>query len=93
MSIFVVHYGYVEDSQAIATIRPAHRAWLNELLERGALLASGPMANSPKALLIFSADSEAELSQLLNEDPFDLAGLIAARTIEEWNPVFGPFVG
>jgi uncharacterized protein YciI len=65
--------------------------WLAEQLESGALLASGPMVDRPAALLIFRANSIEELNALLDQDPYEQAGVIGERTIEEWNPVFGPF--
>jgi uncharacterized protein YciI len=64
---------------------------LAEQLAAGALLASGPMIDMPTALLIWRADSLESLSQLLDQDPFDIAGFIGERTIAEWNPVFGPW--
>jgi uncharacterized protein YciI len=41
--------------------------------------------------LIWRSDSLEELNNLLNQDPFDIAGFISERTISEWNPVFGPW--
>jgi uncharacterized protein YciI len=49
------------------------------------------MVDNPEALLIFVADSANELSELLDNDPFDIAGFIGSRSIQQWNPVFGPF--
>jgi len=31
------------------------------------------------------------LAALLDTDPFDIAGCIGERVIEEWNPIFSPF--
>lgn len=91
MGVFAVTYSYPSDSDELGLIRPAHRAWLAEQLDAGRLLASGPMVDTPNALLIWRADSVEELATLLNDDPFDVAGLILERTIAEWNPVFGPW--
>lgn len=91
MSVFAVEYFYTAEPEQLAEIRPTHRAWLTSLLESGQLLASGPMVDYPGALLIFKAESLAELSKLLNHDPFDIAGFIGERTVREWNPLFGPF--
>jgi uncharacterized protein YciI len=55
------------------------------------LLASGPMVDTPEALLIFRSESAEELATLLDNDPFDIAGFIGSRSIQIWNPVFGPF--
>lgn len=91
MSIFAVNYFYTAEPEALAEIRPIHRAWLAEQLENGSLLASGPMVDNPGALLIFKAEDAASLSALLDNDPFDIAGFIGERVVTEWNPVFGPW--
>ena len=91
MAVFAVTYKYVDDSDAVSAVRPTHRAWLAERLAAGDLLASGPMIDMPTALLIWRAESLESISQLLNDDPFDIAGLIEERTIAQWNPVFGPW--
>lgn len=91
MSIYAVTYTYPANSEDVAAIRPTHRAWLAEQLEAGNLLASGPMVDTSGALLIWRADSLEAVSALLDQDPFDIAGVILERTIAEWNPVFGPW--
>lgn len=91
MPIFAVTYIYTAPASQIDEIRPIHRAWLSELLEKNILLASGPMVDTPEALLIFRSESAEELATLLDNDPFDIAGCIGSRTIQSWNPVFGPF--
>jgi len=91
MPIFAVTYLYTSPTNQIDEIRPIHRAWLSELLEQNVLLASGPMVDTPEALLIFRSESAEELARLLDNDPFDIAGCIGSRTIQTWNPVFGPF--
>jgi uncharacterized protein YciI len=91
MSTFAVTYNFSADPDEVNQIRPTHRVWLAERLEAGSLLASGPMVDRPAALLIFKADSIEELNALLDQDPYEIAGVIGERTIEAWNPVFGPF--
>lgn len=91
MPVFAVSYLYNAPAQQLDEIRPIHRQWLASLLESGQLLASGPMVDNPEALLIFSAESSSELAALLDNDPFDVAGFIGTRSIQQWNPVFGPF--
>ncbi len=92
MNTFAVNYFYAADEAALAEIRPIHRVWLKGLYESGTLLASGPMVDNPGALLIFKAESVEELSALLDNDPFDIAGFIGERVVTQWNPVFGPWV-
>ena len=91
MPVFAVTYIYAATPDQLNEIRPIHRQWLAGLLESGQLLASGPMIDNPEALLIFSSDSATELAMLLDNDPFDIAGFIGSRSIQQWNPVFGPF--
>ena len=91
MPVFAVNYIYSATEDQLNEIRPIHRQWLGVLLEKGQLLASGPMVDNPEALLIFRSDSASELAMLLDNDPFDIAGFIGSRSIQQWNPVFGPF--
>lgn len=91
MPIYAVTYVYNAPIDQLNQIRPIHREWLSGLLESGDLLASGPMVDTPEALLIFKSESVEQLASLLDHDPFDIAGFIGSRTIQNWNPVFGPF--
>ena len=91
MPVYAVTYLYTAPAEQIAEIRPVHRQWLSKLLEQEILLASGPMLDTPGALLIFRSDSAEDLARLLDNDPFDIAGCIGSRTIQAWDPVFGPF--
>ena len=91
MPVFAVTYLYSATPEQLNEIRPIHRQWLASLLETSQLLASGPMVDNPEALLIFRSDSANELAMLLDNDPFDIAGFIGSRSIQQWNPVFGPF--
>ena len=91
MPVFAVTYLYSATPEQLDQIRPIHRQWLAGLLESGQLLASGPMINNPESLLIFRSESATELASVLDHDPFDIAGFIGSRSIQQWNPVFGPF--
>jgi len=91
MTVYAVNYTYVNDLETLAAIRPTHREWIAAQLAAGSLLASGPLPDSNGALLILRAESVSELADLLNNDPFDLAGLIDERVIQQWNPIFGPW--
>ncbi|MHA7263322.1 YciI family protein [Arthrobacter sp. TMN-37] len=90
MSVFAVEYVYSPDQSALRDEhRPAHREWLARLVEQGRLLTSGPFADGTGALLIFAAESEDELHQLVREDPFTRAQAISAVKTTEWTPVIG----
>lgn len=99
MTVFAVQYTYDHRSQERDQVRPAHRAFLGDLLTAGTLLASGPFtgatagveAEPDGALLLLRAESVAEAEQVLDGDPFALSGLIAERSLRSWDPVFGPW--
>ncbi|WP_347110557.1 YciI family protein [Paenarthrobacter sp. S56] len=90
MTVFAVEYVYDAESGALRDeVRPAHRAWLGELAGEGRLLASGPYGDGAGALLIFKSEDEAELTNLLKQDPFADAGAISVIRTTEWSPVIG----
>jgi hypothetical protein len=91
MFTYAVTYTFSATPEEVQQIRPTHREWLAEQLANGSLLASGPMVDRPAALLIFKAECIEDLNVLLDQDPYEIAGVIGERTIEAWNPVFGPF--
>lgn len=54
--------------------------------------ADTPTGPAPAgALLLLRADSAHAALRLLDADPFRGAGVIAARSAREWDPVIGPF--
>ena len=92
MSIFAVEYVYDADSSSIRDEhRPTHREWLAGLAEQGRLLASGPFTDGAGALLIFTAEDEVDLSNLLMQDPFASVGAISGMKTTQWKPVVGAF--
>lgn len=93
MAVFAVTYEYGPDLETRMNARPAHRKWQGLLHERDVLLASGPLADDgdPGGLLIISAESRAAVEDLLAQDPYVAARVIAATHIREWQPVFGPW--
>ena len=78
MALHAVIYRYADDAAALDEHRPRHRDHLRKLNEAGHLLVSGPLAEGggPGALLIFRAESAAQVAQWLDSDPFKVLGLI-----------------
>jgi uncharacterized protein YciI len=93
MTVFAVQYIYDEQARRRDKVRPEHRAFLSTLQDKGTLLASGPLADdgAPGALLILAAASSREVGLVLDDDPFNREGLIKARVVRQWTPVFGPW--
>ncbi len=90
MPHFVATYRYAAGSDAARdAIRPAHRAYLDDL---DALLLSGPTDDpeAPGAVLVFEAESAHAVEELLVEDPFATAGgIIAGHSVVGWTVVTG----
>ncbi|GAB3819730.1 hypothetical protein GCM10028820_24170 [Tessaracoccus terricola] len=90
MNLYAVEYSYTTDSAGLDEHRPAHREFLRALLP-SPLVVAGAYQNSdePGALLLVRAESDAEVEQLLDEDPFWKQRLITQRRIRLWNPGIG----
>lgn len=93
MPFYAVTYRYVDDTTRLDEARPSHRDYLTSLAGAGLLRASGPYIDTtpPSALLVFTADDEAQVRELLAADPFQEAGLVAETTVAQWNPVIGDY--
>jgi uncharacterized protein YciI len=92
MATFAVTYTYAEDSASLRDEhRPAHKDFLERQFDAGRLRVSGPYGadGAPGALLVFEAPSAGALTALLDEDPFRREGLIAERTVRDWQIFFG----
>ena len=84
---FAVIFSYA-NSETIAEIRPAHREYLAALKANGKLAASGPFLDNSGALIIYEADSDEEVQQLISGDPFHKSGIFASYLIRPWVQVF-----
>ncbi|TFD54470.1 hypothetical protein E3T55_03290 [Cryobacterium frigoriphilum] len=92
MATFAVTYRYGSDTApARDQHRPRHVDFLQRHFDDKRLLLSGPFGadEQPGAELIWTAATKAELESLLDQDPFSVNGLIAAREIRQWNIFFG----
>ena len=79
---------YIDDQDAIARIRPTHRAYLADLLAQGKLAAAGPFTDGAGALFIYEAASADVAEELAAKDPYTVGGVIAEHTIEPWQLVY-----
>ncbi|WP_182113808.1 MULTISPECIES: YciI family protein [unclassified Actinotalea] len=99
MTVFAVLYTYDDQVADRDRVRPEHRRFLADLYAAGRLLASGPFTGPTEgsdhepdgALLLVRADDASAVRALLDPDPFAVAGLVAARDVRPWQPVFGPW--
>ncbi|MCE5289494.1 MAG: YciI family protein [Nocardiaceae bacterium] len=92
MAIFAVQYTYTEATiPARDTHRPAHRSYLRDLANEGAVLSSGAYPDGSGALLLFRAESDEAMRELVDKDPFVSENLVERVEIKEWLPVIGTF--
>ena len=78
---------YIQDKTKIAEARPAHRAYLTSLKEKGQIAATGPFTDDSGALIIYEAATKEEAESFLKADPFNQAGVFVKYVIRPWNPV------
>lgn len=92
MPLFIVTYEHPDELGWQQHLMP-HITWLQERIDDGSLIASGPFSNTPgkSALLIMNTPDKASLERVIASDPFAIEGLIANMTIREWDPIFGAF--
>lgn len=93
MKYFAATYTYGERSLVDAT-RPAHREFIAGQLALGRIVGSGPYVGAEQALIILQLPdtaTEADAADVLDQDPYSVAGALAARDIREWNPVSNIF--
>jgi uncharacterized protein len=79
---------YTPDSSTIAKARPAHREYLTGLQQQGKLVISGPFSDDRGGLLVYEADTPADVEKLIADDPFAAQGVFTSWEIRPWNVVF-----
>jgi hypothetical protein len=87
MSRFVVQLTFTEHGRRLEA-RPAHRAYLQDLLAQGKLVTSGPWADDSGALLIYEVADEQEMRAIIAADPYTEAGVVEVTLLREWTPIF-----
>ncbi|QYC11094.1 YciI family protein [Brevundimonas nasdae] len=94
--MFVVTLTYTKPIEAIEAKTVEHRAWLDQHVASGLVIAAGPMVPRTGGILIVrSGGTKEELIALLKDDPFQVADL-ATYTVTEFNagklnPALAPF--
>jgi uncharacterized protein YciI len=79
---------YSTDTAKVEAARPAHRAYLTELLRSGRLACSGPFTDEPGALIVYEAESKEEAEELIRNDPFHAAGVFVRWQLRPWKCIF-----
>ena len=69
--------------------RAVHREYLYALVDQGKILMAGPYEDESGGLIIFEAESEQEVRDLVANDPFTTGGVFATTEIRPWKLVAG----
>jgi uncharacterized protein YciI len=89
MALFAVHLRFT-DTERRLQVRPAHREYLTSLRAAGKLVTAGPFADQSGALLVYDVADEAELRDILANDPYTPADVYELAVLSEWQPLY-PF--
>jgi uncharacterized protein YciI len=89
MSIYAVSYTYSDDVATRDEVRPSHRDFLRGLNAEGVVRASGPVDGGIGALVVLEAESAEDALRILDTDPFQVRGVIAERSVRQWDVVIG----
>ena len=85
---FAAVIAYDPQDSRLAEVRPPHRKYLAELLEKNLLVISGPFTEGGGALIVYETATKEEAETLLRADPFTTSGVFTSWTIRPWNPIF-----
>jgi uncharacterized protein len=77
-----------DNKDKISDIRPAHREYLAKLHSEGKLHTAGPFTDDSGSLIVYEADTEQEVRDLIEADPFHEAEIFASYAIKPWKQVF-----
>ncbi len=87
MAKFALVIEFGPDADKRQETRPKHREYLKGLLEAGKIHESRPWMDDTGALIVYEAADEAEVRELIANDPYTAAGVVARSTLKEWNRV------
>lgn len=92
MKHFIVRYEHTDFEGWQKHLLP-HVQYIQESIQEGTLLMSGPLEDSPEdlkeAVLVFKAESREALQELIEKDPYWTEGLVSNYVVREWKPMFG----
>jgi len=92
MKFFIIEITYTAPMAKIDDILPAHRTFLQEYYDKGALLLSGPQNPRTGGIIVARAESLEAAQEIFSHDPYQVQKAADYRFIE-FNPVkFSPIV-
>jgi uncharacterized protein YciI len=61
-----------------------HATFIDRLVDDGFILMGGPLVDEGGSLLIFNAESEAEVREKLKNDPWTRHGILKLESVKLW---------
>jgi uncharacterized protein YciI len=74
--MIVLQSTYTAAPDAVAALRPAHLAWLDELVAGGVVIAAGRLADGSGAAILGAGTDAEQLLRQFDEDPY-VVGAVA----------------
>ncbi|MGV0741953.1 YciI family protein [Mycolicibacterium sp. XJ870] len=72
---------YTQPLEVVDQTRPAHIAWLNEEVAAGRILLAGRQESPTGAVLITGDISIEDVQDIIERDPYTLAGLVSVERV------------
>jgi uncharacterized protein YciI len=84
--MFIVSVTYTAPLEVVDPLRPAHGAWLNDLIARGLLLVAGRQVPLVGGIYMAPSMPAEELADVLATDPYLVNG-VAEHEVTEFTPL------
>ncbi|HEX7136411.1 MAG TPA: YciI-like protein [Vicinamibacterales bacterium] len=94
MPYFALFYDLVDNFvERRQPYRAEHLALLDEAQRAERLILAGPLKPPDTALLVFRAETAAEVEAVVARDPYVANGLVKSWHVREWTVVIGSAAG
>lgn len=90
MARFAVELVFGPDRDKLLATRPAHREYVASLVEKGVVLAGGPFADDAGAMIVYNAEDEAAVKEIIAADPYTAATSSPSGTSASGTWCWGP---
>ena len=80
--MFIIELTYKKDMSEVERFLEPHRAFLDQHMARGVLIASGPKVPRDGGVILANGISRAELEELIKQDPFWIQEIAHFRITE-----------
>lgn len=84
--MYIIDITYTQAIDVIEQHLAAHRDYLREKYAQGFLVMSGPKNPREGGVIIATAETRAEIDDIINNDPFKINN-VADYSVTEFNPV------